>query len=218
MSAGRLRLRTATALVVLGAPLALAACSPAQAGAAAVVGPTRITETSLNTDATQVNAERATLHVQPVPGSALLPVLLQRRVDNTLVAGAAARLGVVVTPGQVDRFIAQYGGLATLQRQLAQQDATSTQAGAWVAPGRVNETVEVYLLEQGIGAKLAPGASSTVQGTATYAALQAEAHAVGVAVSPRYGTWSAKTLTIGPTPNDLSADAATLGLPAVPAG
>jgi hypothetical protein len=190
--------RLAVAALLTGAVLALTACDPRQAGAAAVVGKTRVTETQVNHDATQV-IDLLTKSGAALPSTAdLLRAQVEYRVDDVLVQVAAARNGITVTQGQIESLINQSGGRAALSAQLLQEQ------GVWLPPSRLNALAESFLIQQALGHQLAPTGDAAAQSTAVSTYISKLAKDLGVAISPRYGAWNPSTLRVGAAPNDLS--------------
>jgi len=182
----------ATALVVV-----LAACDPTETGTAALVGGFRISETDVQGDARSVLETVERLKGQPPDGQALLRSLLQRRIVNRLVQVEAARVGVEVTQGDVDRLLAESGGRDQLAERFAQAE------GQWAPASAVDDAARSFLLQQRIASSLAAGAGQEEQGQALQQALAALAQEIGVTVSPRFGTWNAQTFELS-TVEDLS--------------
>ena len=99
--------------------LALTACDPRQAGSAAVVDRTRITESQVDADAKSVIAQLEKDGGQVPSTDELLKAQVEFRVDARLVEIAAQRQGIQITQGQIDDLIASSGGRAALEKQLA---------------------------------------------------------------------------------------------------
>jgi len=203
----RLRLLSLVPLVAIGlmGVMVLTACDPREAGSAAVVDKTRITETQVDSDATAViaklNHDGAT-----VPSTdQLLKAQVEFRVDAQLVGIAARREGLAVTQGQVDQLIATSGGRATLEKQLAAQQ------NLWLPPGQLDALALEFLQQQALGPHLVPGGTTDQQTQAVNDYITKLASEVGVTVSPRYGTFDPKTLQIGAQPDDLSVPADAAG-------
>lgn len=188
---------TLLAAVVIG----VSACNARETGSAALVGTFRVTETSVNHDATAV------LHAfkeqgAPAPATAtLLQTLIDRAVDNELVAQAAKREGITITQGQIDTLIDQNGGRAKLNPDFATRD------GLWLPPGQIDELARASLIQVALGNKLVPGGDATAIGNAVTSYKAKLAQQLGVSVSPRYGAWDPKTLQISGQVDDLSTPA-----------
>ncbi|MFZ1854639.1 MAG: SurA N-terminal domain-containing protein [Candidatus Nanopelagicales bacterium] len=193
MSSRRIRFVTGLAgLAVLGT--AIAGCGPNLAGAAAVVGSTRITDQALTQQSDLVTS---TLGIEP--SAQVNVVLLQRLITQELVAQLAAREGVTVSQGEVESFLQkqyqQAGGQAALEQALLQSGIPSDQ---------IQEAARTTLLVQKLGEKLAPGQDSQAQQGAVGIAIIALSKQEGTQVSPRFGSWDGKTLEVTAPPNDLS--------------
>ena len=190
----------AAALLAL-AVAGLSACDPREAGSAAVVGGHRVTETAVNHDASAVLKafeEAGT----PAPANAtLLRALIDRAVDNQLVAVAAQRQGISVSQGQIDTLIDENGGRAKLSAQFATQD------GLWLPPGQIDDLARSSLIQIALGNKLAPGGQATAVDAAVTGYKAELAKDLGVEISPRYGVWDPKTLQITGNLDDLSVPA-----------
>ena len=187
-------------LVAVGAVL-LTACDPAETGAAAVVGSTRISESVVNQDAQDVVEALSKTGGQVPSNDTLLRAQVEFRVDSALVDIAAHQKGIAITQGQVDRLIETSGGRETLTQQfVSQQDL-------WLPPSQLDALAREFLTQQALGINLAPGKTQDEQGAAATAYVTQVAKDVGVTVSPRYGTFDPSTLRIGALPNDLSVPA-----------
>ena len=205
--------RRLLALVPLAAVLVvvLTACDPLQAGAAAIVDRTRISENQVDKDAQAVLAELNRDGATAPSTSQLLNAQVEFRVDAELVAIAARREGIVVTQGQIDQLIATSGGRAALQKQLAAQQ------NLWLPPDQLDALAREFLQQQALGPRLAPGKTTDQQTQAVNDYITNLAHEVGVQVSPRYGVFDTKTLQIGLGPNDLSVPAGSTDATSSPA-
>ncbi len=190
--------RIAVGIAGLAVVAGLTACDPREAGSAAVVGTTRITENSVNSDAQQVvGLIEKSGGVVPSTDS-LLRAMVEFRVDDQLVEEAAKDQGVVVTKGQIDALIEQSGGRAALEKQFLQQD------GLWLPPARLDSIAREHLVQQGVVEKIAPGADSSTASQAFLKYIGELADRVGVQVSPRFGTWDGEKLRIAWPVDDLS--------------
>lgn len=179
------------------ASLTLTGCGAATSGAAAVVGDTRISEQTLTSAVQEVLV--AQKKSPNAADAALTSAVLGRLVTSELVNLLAANKGVAVTQGAIDStlqgYVQQAGGEAQVQDILLQRN---------VAPSQVESFVRTNVLAQLLGQELAPTADSQGQSDAVVAAIIETSLQVGTEVSPRYGTWEATKLAIGPVPSDLS--------------
>lgn len=196
----RRRLMALVPVAALGV-LALTACDPRQAGSAAVISKTRVTESQVDADAKAVIAQLEKDGAQVPSTDQLLKAQVEFRVDARLVEIAAQRQGIRITQGQVDELIATSGGRAALEKQLAAQQ------NLWLPPGQLDALAREFLAQQQLGPRLAPGKTTDEQTQAVNDYITGLAQEVGVAVSPRYGTFDPKTLQIGSQPDDLSVPA-----------
>ncbi len=180
-------------LVMIGA--VAAGCGPDLAGSAATIGSDRITDEALTT---QVDAVTTGLNIDESPK--VSAAILQRMLTTQLVAQLAARNNVTVTQGEIDTFISaqvqQAGGQKQFETQVLQSG---------IAQSDIQNAVKTTLLVQKLGPVLAPGKSEQEQQTATAVAAVKLAQELNVSVSPRFGTWQAARLQVGPPPDDLSA-------------
>ncbi|HEY5187197.1 MAG TPA: hypothetical protein VIM19_20400 [Actinomycetes bacterium] len=192
-----------TGAVLVAAVVGLSACNPAEAGSAAVVGPNRVTETVIMQDAKEVLAQIQAQNAIAPSTDLLLRELVQRQVDIRLYNAAAVREGITVTQGQVEALITQAGGRANVEKSFATADQQ------WVPASGVDDAARVFLIQQGLVEKLAPGKSTTEQAAALQKYLADLSKQVGVSVSPRYGSWDAAKASVVAPVNDLSSPAAS---------
>jgi hypothetical protein len=182
----------------LVAGLTLTGCGAATPGAAAVIGDTRISEQTLTS-----NVQEVLVAQQKSPNTsdaALISAVLNRLVTSELVNVLAAQKGITVTQGAIDStlqgYVQQAGSEAEVQNLLLQRN---------VAPSQIEAFVRTNVLAQMLGQALAPSADIQGQSDAVIAAVIETSMVVGTEVSPRFGTWEATKLAIGPVPSDLSA-------------
>jgi len=196
----RIRLAFVSAVIsgAVVAGLTLTGCGAATAGAAAVVGDTRISEQTLTS-----NVQEVLVAQQKSPNTsdaALISAVLNRLVTSELVNVLAAQKGITVTQGAIDStlqgYVQQAGSEAEVQNLLLQRN---------VAPSQIEAFVRTNVLAQMLGQALAPSADIQGQSDAVVAAIVETSMVVGTEVSPRFGTWEATKLAIGPVPSDLSA-------------
>lgn len=193
--------RIVTASAGLVVVLALAGCGADNPGAAATVGDQRVSNTDVTDAVAQVQSE---LGSAPFNATKVTNDTITRLARELIVAEAASREGVVVTDSQVDELLtttaASQGGTKALDQALLTSQSVPSSA--------VNDYARTYLQEQGIAAKLAAGTSDKGQAAmVTY--LSKLSTELGTSVAPRYGTWDAQTLGLGPVPNDLSSPVAS---------
>ena len=198
MTAARRPRLILVAASVAAAAVLLSACGSQQAGAAATLGDTRISERTLSSEVQAVLAAKG----QPTTSvdESLPPEMLRRLILIELVDELAAREGVVVTQGQIDEQLANYeaqaGDRAALESLFIEQG---------VAPSQIEAFVKLNVQAQEVGIALAPSGSAEEQGQAVSDAVIALSEELDTTVSPRFGTWDPTSISVGPTPNDLSA-------------
>lgn len=185
------------AVIVVGGVL-LVGCSAPQAGSAATLGETRITESALTQEVQAVLAAKQ----QPVDsGTAeLMDKTLSRMVTAELVNQLAVKNGIVVTQGDIDQQLSSYdsqvGGRDAVIQVFAEQD---------VAESQIEGIVRMNLQAQALGLKLDPHGSADTQGQAVFDAVGQLSDELDVQTSPRYGTWEVASLSVTPPLDDLSA-------------
>jgi hypothetical protein len=183
------------------AVLALAGCAN-QAGAASQVGPTTITDRQVADVVAEVKAQNAKVAGSTFDEKTTTSNVVAFLTQKQILEQAAAREGVTVSQGDVDRVIAD--GEANLggdRQKVADYIFTNV--------GLPSEQLDAYLrttlLYSGLVAKIAPGVTdSTAQSKAAKDYLEKFSSEIGVQVSPRFGTWTG--ISVGPVPNDLSFD------------
>lgn len=199
-----IRRRTAVSIAaaaLLAASPALTACGsgPAHPGAAAVIGDSKITVSTLQS---QVNEVRSAQAKSPqaaqaaANGAKLSSQTLSMLVQNEVIDRAAADAGVTVSDNEVQQAHAQ--ALQQAGGNEAQlEDALLTQYN--IVPSGIDTflrtNVEVGKLIQSLGFE--PGSDNG--NAAVLAAITKTAKSLGVHVNPRYGTWDAKKAVIGAT-------------------
>ena len=198
-SAGRHPRRTLVAVALLAAALALTACSGQEAGSAATLGDSRITEQDLT------SSVQAVLTAQGKPVDTADAELTNQTLGRLIIVNLANLLseqkGIVVSQGEIDAqlgaYLAQYGDQTAMNAAFAAQG---------LAPDQLQSIVRVNLQAQKLGVQLAPDATPDEQGQAVLKALTDLSTKLNVTASPRFGTWDNKTLRLGPPPNDLSVE------------
>ena len=187
---------------VIAAALAVSAvlhgsCGSGAPGAAAVVGPDRISERELADAVGEVL--RAGGRPENTANADLTRTILDRMVKVALVDQAATRAGVVVTQGEIDRVMADYqqqaGGAAQFDGVLL---------GQGIAPSQADVAVKLNIQAQKLAEAIAPGADPQSAGMELVNALGQYSIMIGTEISPRYGTWDISNLSIGGQPSDLS--------------
>ena len=190
--------RLALSVAALAATaLALTGCGTSQAGAAATVGDTRITENQLTTQVQEVLAAKG----QPLntQDAGLVSRVLGRMITIELVDRLAEAEGVEVTQGQIDEVLANYTGQVGSIEQVEEIFLQEN-----VAPSQLESIIRLQGQAQELGIKLNPSGSAEEQGAAVVEAAALLSEDLGTTVSPRYGTWDAQAFDLGPVPDDLS--------------
>jgi hypothetical protein len=198
MTAARRPRLVLAAASVAAAALLLTGCSNQQPGAAATLGDTRISEQTLSAEVQAVLVAKG----QPATSvdETLPPQMLGRLITIELIDELARREGIVVTQGQIDEQVANYVGQAGDQAAV---EKLFIEQG--VAPSQIESIVRLNLQAQALGIALDPKGSAEEQGQAVVEAVVALSTELDTTVSPRFGTWDAATISVGPTPDDLSA-------------
>lgn len=179
------------------AALVLTACGNVQAGTAASVGDTQISEQALGAQVQEILTAKG----QPVTSAdeALTSQTLGRMITLEVVDRLAEREGVEVTQGQIDEQLAaamaQTGDRAALEQVYVEQS---------IAPSQIEAFVTLNIQAQQLGISLNPTGSAEEQGQAVFDAAVALSEELDTTVSPRFGTWNASQLALGPVPDDLS--------------
>lgn len=191
----RARLLAACAGLAVGA-VVLTGCTGSP-GAAAVVGDTTISEQQLADDVAELTAD-------PNAGiedanSSTVTSLLGRLITMKLVDQLAAQHDVTITEGQIANEIAAY------EQQVGSKDAVyQTFAQQGVPASQVEGMVRTSLQVTALGPILKPDGTSDEQTQAIIDEIVKLGDDDGVQVNPRWGTWDAASLNLGPTPDDLS--------------
>lgn len=180
-----LRRSLSAAVIALIASVSLAACSPDQLGAAAIVDGSAISTDSLQTSASDYlaivpNADRTQVQQR----------ILERMILSRVIAKVARANQVSVSTGTVakqrDQLFRSTKNRRGLVAALAQQQTTVI-----VPPGYVDQWVRDQLLFQKVVRKLAgsddpAGAAASARATS---ALAAAGKTMKIEINPRYGTW-----------------------------
>ncbi|MFD0885669.1 SurA N-terminal domain-containing protein [Streptosporangium algeriense] len=173
------RLRVILAVAAAGA--ALTACSPGQAGTAAVVGGERISTGELDSSVKEYEQALAKANVSPAdlqfPGSVPQVVLFQLATAKQYTK-AAERQGITVTEAEIDQVIAASGGETQHEQRMLQQA---------VAPSHSREFTKAGLMLTKLMAKYGGGADEAALQRGQAQAIK-DLQAVKVTWSPRYGT------------------------------
>lgn len=187
---------TLAAIVGLVAVAVLAGCGADNPGAAVTVGDQRVSTSDVADAVSQVQSE---LGSTPFNAAKVTSDTVTRLARELIVAQAASQKGVVVTDSQVEALLTttaqSQGGAAAVDQALLTNYSVPAAA--------VPDYARTYLLMQGIAAELATGTSDKGQ-QAMMSYLGQVSTQLDTSVAPRYGTWDAQTLALGPVPDDLS--------------
>jgi hypothetical protein len=181
-----LRRSLATAVAALLATVSLAACSPDQLGAAAIVDGTAISADTLQTSA------RAYLAIVPDADQATLQQrILEEMIFSTIIKKAADANDVHVSQGAVARQLTVFYKQTKNRRGLVAALAAE-QTPVIVPPDYVNSWLRDQLLYHKLVVKLAGGGDATTAEASARgsSALSSAAKSMKVDVNPRYGTWN----------------------------
>ena len=186
------------AAVALVAAATLTACAGlGEAGAAGTVGSAQVSTDLLAAQVEAVQEQRG--ETPGAPDNALVVGILQRLIITELVGQAATAQNITITQGQID------GAQAELEAQLGGAEAlTAAFLDSDVPAGSIPQQLQLSLEVQALGAFLAPDADPESQQLAVVQYVTGWGVQEGVEVSPRFGTWDAGRLTLGPTPSALS--------------
>ena len=192
--------RRLTAIIGIGAvavTIGLSGCSTPTAGAAAVIGDQRISESTLNSEV------QAILTLQGLPSTdssnELITSTLDQMITAILVDELSSREKIVVTQGEIDnlrlQYVAQAGGQQAFEDQIGQQG---------IAIQDVDSIIRVNIQVSKLGDAISPNTEPEAKSAAVFVAISALSSELGTEVSPRFGTWDPENLTVGPNANSLS--------------
>ncbi len=173
------QVRVILAVAAVGA--ALTACSPGQAGAAAIVGGERISAGELDSSVREYEGALAKAHVSAsqlqFPGSVPQVVLFQLATAKQYIKAAEGK-GITVTDAEIDQVINVAGGQAQHEQQMLQQA---------VAPSHAREFTKARLMLTKLVAKYGGGTDEAALQRGEAQAIK-DVQAVQVEWNPRYGT------------------------------
>jgi hypothetical protein len=193
----RHRLAAVVGIGLIAVAIGLGGCSTPTAGAAAVVGDQRISESTLN------EKVQAVLALQGLPSTdssnELITNTLDQMITEILVNELASREKIEVTQGEIDnlrlQYVTQAGGSQAFEEQIGQQG---------IAIQDVDPIIRVNLQVSKLGDVLAPNAEPDAKSGAVFIAISELSSELGTEVSPRFGIWDPENLTVGPSVNSLS--------------
>lgn len=197
VKSNRFRLAAIVGIGVIAATIGLSGCGTPTAGAAAVVGDQRISETTLNSEVQSV------LSLQGLPATdssnELITSTLNQMITTILVDELASREKIEVTQGEIDdlrlQYIAQAGGVEAFESQISQQG---------IAIDDVDSIIRLNIQVSQLGDVLSPNTEPDAKSAAVFLAISELSTEIGTEVSPRFGTWDPENLTVGPSANSLS--------------
>ena len=192
------------ALAVVGV-LALAGCStsPQQAGSAAIVGKTAISESVVSAAVANARNEITYLPVEAVQQAPSLTQLGQMVIDrmvlSELLKTAAETNNITATTTEVNTLLNdaydQYGKDQIIAQLVVQNG---------IAVDQIDEFGRDVVIQRKLMAALVPSGDSAAQSAALGAYLSDLAKNVGVSLSPRYGVWSPDDIASIPGDSALS--------------
>jgi len=198
--------RTLHAVLVAAGTLGVAACQPAQVGAAAVVDGRSIPVSEIQQTVTEIRAFQKRIKVTAASPETLARRELQRRLFVLIYDRAARELGVDVTPGEVSAQLAtarrDAGDLAQFDRLIAGADLTAE---------LLDDAFRQRLQRQKMGEVLMPAAITPAERSAqneqVTRRLVAAAKKMDVDINPRFGDFDAATGAINDHVDDFLAPA-----------
>ncbi|GAA0383640.1 lipoprotein [Acrocarpospora corrugata] len=169
-------------LAIVVAAATLTACGPLQVGAAATVGDQRITSEQLDNGVRDFEAAMSAAKIPAdqvqLPGTVPQAVLLQLANINQFTQVGLAN-GVVISEGEIDAFISQQGGKASVEQALL---------GRGVPPSSVRDWLRASISAQKMITELGGGTDEAAT-TAGQQKLGLEAEKIPVKFNPRYGNF-----------------------------
>jgi type II secretory pathway component PulM len=199
----------------LGACALLAACSPVQVGAAAIVGSQRITTSALDSQVANLQASAKPYGSQVQITTAEMPTaVLSWLVRFSIMDQLAASAGISVTQAQVQQGVANINSQATsAAAQNGYSGGGEVLVGAGISPQMLTsigryQAEELAYVEKVNGGKLP---STTAQNTAVSAALgKAQCQAaksLNIQISPQFGRMDYTNYAVVAGSNTLSRSA-----------
>jgi hypothetical protein len=192
--------------------LVLSACGQSDelAGVSARVGASDLTVSQVQERSQEVLEVAESTGTPGIDSAALNRAQVGTWVREQLSALAAAEEGIVVTDGEIDRFlddVVSSNGTTLEQLRLS----IALQQDFWVPPSQLENYARSFLEQQELGRTLVPQGSPQEQNQAVIDALTQVGNEAGVEISPRYGTWDPENGLVDLPPNDLSTPAASPG-------
>jgi hypothetical protein len=193
----RQRLAVIAGIGLLSISLGLSGCSSQTAGAAAVVGDQRISESELDTEV------QDTLDLQGLSSmdssNELIVSTLNQLITGILVNELSDREKITVAQGEIDdlrlQYVAQAGGQEAFEASIGEQG---------ISPGEVDSIISVNLQVAKLGDILSPSGDADAKSAEVFIAISELSSELGTEVAPRFGTWDPENLSVGPSANSLS--------------
>jgi hypothetical protein len=196
----------------LGACALLAACSPVQAGAAAIVGDQRITVSSLDTQVSNLQAAAKPYPSLPLTTAEMPAAVLSWMIRFQVMDEVAAAHGISVTESQSQAAlnslssVAQQNGFTSTDELLVGNGIPPQmfeQVGRWEA-----QQTALALKENGGKAPTTTTEQNTVNAALTKAQCQT-AKSLDIKVSPQFGRLDYTQFAVVAAPDTLSRPAGT---------
>ncbi len=182
---------------LLSISLGLSGCSSQTAGAAAVVGDQRISESQLDTEVQDVLALQGLSSTDS--SNELITSTLDQLITGILVNELADREKIKVTQGEIDdlrlQYVAQAGGQEIFEASIGEQG---------ISIGEVDSIIRVNLQVAKLGDVLSPSGDADAKSAGVFIAISELSSELGTEVAPRFGTWDPENLSVGPAANSLS--------------
>ena len=171
-------------LALAGGVLALSGCSAVDAGQAAVSEAFRISQATVDAQASEVAVGLGQPASEPPAG--LAAGITQRLVQNALLAVKAEELSYTPTPSELEQGMTELTEAQGGHDQLVQ---AALQAG--IPESALPDVVRTNLLVARLSGTAGDQGAATVQQQ-----ISELSEALNVEVAPRYGTWDDATLSI----------------------
>ena len=182
---------------LLSISLGLSGCSSQTAGAAAVVGDQRISESQLDTEVQDVLALQGLSSTDS--SNELITSTLDQLITGILVNELADREKIKVTQGEIDdlrlQYVAQAGGQEAFEASIGEQG---------ISMGEVDSIISVNLQVAKLGDVLSPSGDADAKSAEVFIAISELSSELRTEVAPRFGTWDPENLSVGPAANSLS--------------
>ena len=193
----RQRLAVIAGIGLISASLGLSGCSSQTAGAAAVVGDQRISESELDTEVQDALTLQGLSSADS--SNALITSTLDQLITGILVDELADREKIKVTQGETDdlrlQYVAQAGGQEAFEASIGEQG---------ISIDEVDSIIRVNLQVAKLGDVLSPQGDTDAKSAAVFVAISELSSELGTEVAPRFGTWDPENLSVGPAANSLS--------------